>query len=106
MFTVAGTVLWIILDLGMFLMTTPPPDLAPTKDMLEIYKKKKSNWQVYECQFLELMRSRRVEERFPREMLDGECLLCSEEKPIHCHRRLVAEYLKAHWSDVDIEHIP
>jgi uncharacterized protein (DUF488 family) len=38
-------------------------------------------------------------------MLDGGCLLCSEEKPQHCHRRLVAEYLAEKWGDVEIEHI-
>ena len=42
----------------------------------------------------------------PKELLDRACLLCSEEEPHHCHRRLVAEYLKDKWSDVDIEHIP
>jgi uncharacterized protein (DUF488 family) len=45
-------------------------------------------------------------------MLEGGCLLCSEEKPDHCHRRLVAEYLKEKWGDlvnmvnIEIEHIP
>jgi uncharacterized protein (DUF488 family) len=82
------------------------PDLAPTQDMLEDYKKKKNDWQTYERQFLELMHWRQIEEKFPRETLDGACLLCSEENPNHCHRRLVAEYLKVHWSDVEIEHIP
>jgi uncharacterized protein (DUF488 family) len=33
------------------------------------------------------------------------CLLCSEDKPDHCHRRLVAEYLKDHWGDVQICHL-
>jgi uncharacterized protein (DUF488 family) len=37
--------------------------------------------------------------------MQGACLLCSEEKPDHCHRRLVAEYLKEKWHDVEIEHI-
>jgi len=32
------------------------------------------------------------------------CLLCSEHKPHHCHRRLVAEYLSQHWSNVQIHH--
>ncbi|HEX5337516.1 MAG TPA: DUF488 family protein [Gallionella sp.] len=40
-----------------------------------------------------------------RELLDGRCLLCSEDKPHHCHRRLVAEYLKQHWGDVEIVHL-
>jgi hypothetical protein len=55
--------------------------------------------------FLDLMRSRHIENT-SRELLDGACLLCSEETPHHCHRRLVAEYLKQHWRDVEIEPIP
>jgi uncharacterized protein (DUF488 family) len=82
------------------------PDLAPTKDMLDTYKKHKGEWTLYEEQFLNLMRSRRIEEKTSPEMLDGACLLCSEEKPHHCHRRLVAEYLKEKWGNVEIEHIP
>jgi len=82
------------------------PDLAPTADILDAYKKRKGDWSLYERQFLDLMKARRVEEKISPELLDGGCLLCSEEKPHHCHRRLVAEYLKAHWSHVEIEHIP
>jgi hypothetical protein len=82
------------------------PELAPTADILDPYKKAKNgDWQLYERQFLDLLRSRRIETT-PREILDGGCLLCSEEKRHHCHRRLVAEYLKEHWGDVQIEHIP
>jgi uncharacterized protein (DUF488 family) len=80
--------------------------LAPTQDILDAYKKQKGDWGLYERQFLELMRARRVEETVPRELLDGACLLCSEETPQHCHRRLVAEYLKKEWGEVEIEHIP
>jgi uncharacterized protein (DUF488 family) len=80
--------------------------LAPTADILDPYKKAKNgDWNLYEGQFLDLMRARRIEETISPEMIDGGCLLCSEEKPHHCHRRLVAEYLKEKWSDVEIEHI-
>lgn len=83
------------------------PELAPTADILNAYKKAKNgDWPLYERQFLDLIRARQIENTTPRELLDGGCLLCSEEKPHHCHRRLVAEYLKDKWSDVDIEHIP
>jgi uncharacterized protein (DUF488 family) len=82
------------------------PELAPTADILDSFKKQKiTEWQVYEQQFLDLMRQRRIEETVRREVLDGGCLLCSEEKPEHCHRRLVAEYLKEKWRDVEIHHI-
>lgn len=83
------------------------PELAPTADILDPYKKAKNgDWQLYERQFLDLMRSRHIESTLSHEVLDGGCLLCSEETPHHCHRRLVAEYLQEHWRDVMIEHIP
>jgi uncharacterized protein (DUF488 family) len=83
------------------------PELAPTADILNPYKKQKNgDWALYERQFLDLMRARKIEERISPDVLDGGCLLCSEEKPHHCHRRLVAEYLKDKWGDVEIEHIP
>jgi uncharacterized protein (DUF488 family) len=83
------------------------PELAPTAAILDAYRKQKNgDWQAYERQFLDLMRWRRIEETVPRELLDGGCLLCSEEKPQHCHRRLVAEYLRVKWGDIEIEHLP
>jgi uncharacterized protein (DUF488 family) len=81
------------------------PDLAPTKDILNTYKKNRGDWKVYEHNFLELMKIRRIEDKVPRELLDGGCLLCSEDEPHHCHRRLVAEYIKEKWGEVEIEHI-
>lgn len=81
------------------------PKLAPTQDLLDSYKKQRGPWEAYERQFISLMIERRIEEIVSRELVDGACLLCSEDKPEHCHRRLVAEYLKAKWLDVQIEHI-
>lgn len=81
------------------------PLLAPSEDILDSYKKGKISWAEYEAAFLALMRGRRIEEKFSKSELDGACLLCSEDKPHHCHRRLVAEYLKEHWGDVEISHI-
>jgi len=81
------------------------PDLAPTQDMLDAYKKQKGAWSEYEKRFLDLMASRRIEDKVPKEIIDRGCLLCSEDKPHHCHRRLVAEYLANHWSDVQTKHL-
>jgi hypothetical protein len=82
------------------------PELAPTAAIPYPYKEAKhGDWPLYESQFLDLMRSRRIENT-PREILDAACLLCGEETPHHCHGRLVAEYLRQHWRDVEIEHIP
>ena len=82
------------------------PILAPTQEMLDAYKKNGGDWAVYERDFLALMASREIERNVPREVVDGGCLLCSEEKPHHCHRRLVAEYLQGKWGEgVRVEHL-
>ncbi|MCI0622287.1 MAG: DUF488 domain-containing protein [Acidobacteria bacterium] len=81
------------------------PELAPTQEMLDEYKKQRGDWKTYETRFLALMKQRRIEVTVPKEMIADGCLLCSEDKAHHCHRRLVAEYLKQHWSDVDIAHL-
>ena len=81
------------------------PELAPTQDILDAYKKHKGDWDLYEREFLRLIAQRKIEESVPRETLDGACLLCSEDEPHQCHRRLVAEYLKGKWPDVEIVHL-
>lgn len=78
--------------------------LAPTKDMLDQYKKNGGDWGSYAEKFNDLIAKRSIE-TLDRGLLDGGCLLCSEDKPHHCHRRLVAEYLKQKWSDVEIVHL-
>lgn len=80
------------------------PKLAPTKPMLDAYKKKNIDWTNYERQFLDLMAKRQIEELRPSD-LDGCCLLCSEDTPHFCHRRLVAEYLDKKWGNVEIIHL-
>ncbi len=80
-------------------------ELAPTQEMLDEYKKRRGDWKTYETRFLALMKQRRIEETLSRDAIADGCLLCSEDKPHQCHRRLVAEYLKQHWGDVDINHI-
>jgi hypothetical protein len=73
--------------------------------MLEQYRKVSKDWPAYERDFLKLMADRHIESTVSREDLDGGCLLCSEDQPHHCHRRLVAEYLQAKWGSVEIRHL-
>ncbi len=80
-------------------------DLAPTKDILDEYKKNKGDWQVYERNFLQLISQRQIEKIVSPELLESSCLLCSEAKPHHCHRRLVAEYLNNKWGNINISHL-
>ena len=81
------------------------PKLAPTQDILDAYKKQKRAWETYERAFCNLMASRKIEEEFKPELFDSACLLCSEHQPHHCHRRLVAEYLRDKWGGIEIEHL-
>ena len=81
------------------------PELAPTKEILDNYKKHKGSWSDYEHKFLTLIADRRVETTIPKDILTDGCLLCSEQKPDYCHRRLVAEYLSKKWENIDIEHL-
>jgi uncharacterized protein (DUF488 family) len=82
------------------------PSLAPTQEMLDAYKKDKGPWQDYEQKFLTLMAERQIEERLVRAAFSTPTvLLCSELKPDHCHRRLVLEYLRDKWGNLDIHHL-
>jgi uncharacterized protein (DUF488 family) len=80
-------------------------ELAPTKEILDAYKKHNGDWSVYEREFFELMERRRIQETIAREVIDRGCLLCSEHLPKHCHRRLVVEYLERHWGPLKATHI-
>ena len=80
------------------------PALAPTQEMLVKYKKEKGPWGDYQAKFLQLMAARNIENMDKNAINDG-CLLCSEDKPHFCHRRLVAEYLREKWKDVNIVHL-
>src|SRR5438105_409506 len=64
------------------------PILAPTEEMLSAYKKQKGSWSDYEKRFLDLMSERQIERHVDPKIVDDGCLLCSEEKPHHCHRKV------------------
>jgi uncharacterized protein (DUF488 family) len=81
------------------------PELAPTQEILDAYKKHKGSWAVYESAFRALLKGRGVERTLKRAIFDRGCLLCSEVEPAHCHRRLVAEHLEAAWGNVEVEHL-
>ncbi|MHC4660684.1 MAG: DUF488 domain-containing protein [Planctomycetota bacterium] len=81
------------------------PEMAPTKDVLDGYKKKKITWEDYEQQYNELLKVRQVENLFQRQELDHSCFLCSEFKPDKCHRRILIEYLQSKWGNINITHL-
>lgn len=83
------------------------PLLAPTKKMLDDYKKYKGTWEQYEEEFLALMSDRKIESQVERATFESEptVLLCSELTAEHCHRRLVLDYLEPVWPDLSVVHL-
>ncbi len=82
------------------------PDLAPDKALLEFVKKEKGAWETYEAGYLELIAKRKQGFEFILKILkEGDCLLCSEHTPEHCHRRIVAEQVKSKNDRVQIVHL-
>ena len=81
---------------------------APTKQLLDDYKKEIISWSAYEKQFKNLISERHIEITFTRIIknnFDNICLLCSEVTAEKCHRRLVAEYLQEKIPNIKIIHI-
>jgi len=82
------------------------PLLAPTQALLDAYKKEGEGWPAYERKFLALMAERKVETRVPKDLFaTPTVLLCSEDTPEQCHRRLVVEYLASKWGPIQARHL-
>lgn len=83
------------------------PSLAPTDSILKGYKKKEITWSQYEELYLQLLKERNILKKVTDQMSDEVvCFLCSEDKPKHCHRRLLAEYIQQNClQDASINHL-
>jgi uncharacterized protein (DUF488 family) len=82
------------------------PLLAPTPEILDAYKKKMIDWDQYARQYRELLISRKAESAIERCLFDVPAVfLCSEPTAERCHRRLAAEYLAEHWTEVKVVHL-
>lgn len=82
------------------------PLLAPTREILDAFKKQKGDWDTYTEAYVGLIRARKVESAISQESFRRKTvLLCSEATAEHCHRRLALEYLQKHWNDVSIHHL-
>jgi uncharacterized protein (DUF488 family) len=81
------------------------PQCAPSIELLNKYQNKKIEWNEYEKEYNELINKRNVVSLFNKDNLENTCFLCSEPTPKQCHRRLLVEYLKDHFSNIEIVHI-
>lgn len=75
-------------------------DFAPNDAILDAWRKskmKQQDWDNYTKSFLPLIKKRHIEKLFKEKYLNkyhNVLLLCSEPKGEHCHRHIVADYLK------------
>lgn len=90
------------------------PLFAPSEALLDEYRrrlgrKKKDDaaWAYYVASFGSDVAQRPIVELFKEATagIDVVCLLCSEETAEHCHRRLIAEYVKERVPGVVIQHL-
>ncbi len=82
------------------------PELAPSKEIFNPFKKGDMPWEIYQDKFLNLIAKRNIERIVSPTLLDHGCMLCSEHKPHFCHRRLVVEYLNEHTEyNLQVKHL-
>lgn len=88
------------------------PEFAPTTELLNDWKKERISWEEYEKIYEKLMVKRKAEILFTDRYLgtakEKMCFLCSESTPENCHRRLLANYLKTHVSELfnaEVKHL-
>lgn len=79
---------------------------APEQAILDAFKKKEMKWDEYAREYESLLQKRRIESRMDLILGAAPCLLCSEAKPHHCHRRLLADYINRHkGSNLFVRHL-
>jgi len=81
---------------------------APTKELLDGYKKKHIQWDEYVDIYKRLMNEREYSIRYISEYKNrglNICLLCSESEADQCHRRLLAEFISEDCGELSIIHL-
>lgn len=79
--------------------------LAPTKEIRDRYNKDR-DWSLYTKAYIELLENRKILDKLDKSFFERKtCFLCTEVSAEHCHRGLLAEYLKQHWKDVEVIHL-
>ena len=86
-------------------------ELAPTKEILDDYKKKKMSWNDYEVKYRSLIQKRDESSGICKHFSEtyrqyqNIVLLCSEPTAEKCHRRLAAELICQANPEITVRHI-
>ena len=78
---------------------------APEGWLLNGYRDKKISWDQYVEEFNKLIEARNISQGVKPKDLEGSVLLCAEPTAEMCHRRLLAEYFKAKFPEIEIIHL-
>ena len=80
---------------------------APSQELLDNYRNKSVTWQDYVREFTTIMANNGAVNDFLERFGNYEsvCLLCTEDKPEQCHRRLFAEMINVRKPGIKIKHL-
>ncbi|NLT58951.1 MAG: DUF488 domain-containing protein [Clostridiales bacterium] len=83
------------------------PIFAPTKALMDSAKSKTMTLRQFEAAYLRLMEERNTLSYFETQYAtcDSVCLLCSEDTPEICHRRVLAEMIAGQYPHAAIRHL-
>ena len=81
------------------------PALAPGRGLLADYRAGGVDWDGYARRYLAELRPDAVEQALDGVELAGACLLCAEDSPAQCHRRLAAEWLQQRHPQLRVVHL-
>jgi len=79
-------------------------EFAPTKDILDSYKKGEIDWVEYVDLYNKLLEKRKDIYKLSIDEINNSCFLCSEDTAENCHRRLLAEKV-SNLLKIDVKHI-
>jgi len=80
-------------------------EFAPTRSLFDNYKKGYIKWHEYERVYNEFLNTRANLDFFGAFQNKRICLLCAEDTPECCHRRLLAEKIAITYDNVTIVHL-
>lgn len=78
---------------------------APSEGLFKGFKKQQLSWNEYIVEYGKLIKERNMIQGVTAQDLDGCALLCAEATPQMCHRRLLAEYFKHQFSNLEVIHL-
>lgn len=81
------------------------PQLGPSDELMKSFKGKKISWEQYVQEYELIMTINDPLVLINPKAAESLCLLCSEDLPTNCHRRLIAENLAGRVKEAEIRHL-